>query len=98
MEDSLSPVRKTHHSTAAIAAPAKMSDRRKLTFRRHPGLNRKEMPQSKAAEHDIAAQKLTCGAVHGENITDQSTNARRTEKTSRQTEDNLMTGSSDEDS
>ena len=49
------------------------------------------MPQSKAAEHDIAAQKLTCGAVHGENITDQSTNARRTEKTSRAVEENFMT-------
>jgi hypothetical protein len=71
-----SPSQNIPQRAAARATPQKISLTPKDTSFHQPGRVQQVYRVSDAAEHVIITQKLTCGAVHGENIMVQSTVAR----------------------
>ena len=74
--DTLSPVQNTHHSTKAIDSPAATARGENLRSFSH---SLHQIVESVVrAEHVIVYQKLMCGAVQGENITNHSRAATRT--------------------
>ena len=78
--DALSPIQKTHHSAAAIAAPSATSETRQRICRRQPRSNATARTQSATAEAVIVRQKSTRGAVGGENIAVHSAKASQREQ------------------
>ena len=76
--DTLSPVQNTHHSTKAIDSPAATARGENLRSFSHSLHQTVESVVRVRAAHVIVYQKLMCGAVQGENITNHSRAAMRT--------------------
>ena len=73
--DTLSPTQKTAHSTAAMATPATICPGVKRSVVTHARHERVAKVVSTTAETVMVYQKLTRGAVQGENMTNHSTAA-----------------------